>query len=119
MPIKPAAHHIHLANHPRYTPAGKTIEVKIGQASTSIILTLENPGEAIPPEHLEKLFDRLYRADPARRAGNPSNAGLGLAITRSIVEAHQDRICCTSANGWTAFHPEFPRAERTRETGRL
>lgn len=98
-----------LSNALRYTPAGKSIVVKIGQGSACTTLTVENPGETIPPEHLEKLFDRFYRADPARREGSPGNAGLGLAITRSIVEAHQGRIWCTSANGWTAFHMEFPR----------
>jgi two-component system heavy metal sensor histidine kinase CusS len=108
-----------LSNALRYTPAGKTIAVKIDQGSTFTTLTLENPGKAIPPAHLEKLFDRFYRADPARREGSPSNAGLGLAITRSIIEAHQGRIYCTSANGWTAFHLEFPRAELPRETERL
>jgi two-component system heavy metal sensor histidine kinase CusS len=108
-----------LSNALRYTPAGKTIAVKIDQGSTFTTLTLENPGKAIPPAHLEKLFDRFYRADPARREGSPSNAGLGLAITRSIIEAHQGRIYCTSANGWTAFHLEFPRAELPKETERL
>lgn len=104
-----------LSNALRYTAEGQTILVKIGQGSTSTTLSVENPGETIPSEHQEQLFDRFYRADPARREGSPSNAGLGLAITRSIVEAHQGRICCTSANGRTAFHLEFPRAERSSE----
>lgn len=97
-----------LSNALRYTPEGKTISVTIRQTGNAVTLTVENPGEAIKPEHLGKLFDRFYRADPARREGNPSNAGLGLAITRSIAEAHQGKIWCTSANGWTAFHLEFP-----------
>ncbi|MDM8351167.1 heavy metal sensor histidine kinase [Pseudomonas sp. sp1636] len=104
-----------LSNALRYTPAGKTISVKIRQSGSSTQLIVENPGETIPPEHLERLFDRFYRADPARREGSPSNAGLGLAITRSIIEAHQGRIWCTSANGWTAFHMEFPQSERPQD----
>ncbi|MGH8352151.1 MAG: heavy metal sensor histidine kinase [Pseudomonas sp.] len=103
-----------LSNALRYTAEGKTIAVQIRQGSTSTTLTVENPGETIPPEHLERLFDRFYRVDPARREGSPSNAGLGLAITRSIVEAHQGRLWCTSAHGWTAFHMELPRSELTR-----
>lgn len=99
-----------LSNALRYTPEGRTISVDIKQRNTSTVVTVENPGETIPPEHLEKLFDRFYRVDPARREGSPSNAGLGLSITRSIIEAHEGRIWCTSSNGKTAFHMELPRA---------
>ncbi|WP_018926363.1 heavy metal sensor histidine kinase [Pseudomonas umsongensis] len=97
-----------LSNALRYTPQGKTIRVQLSQSDSSTVLTVENPGETIPPEHLEKLFDRFYRVHPTRREGSQSNAGLGLAIIRSIIEAHQGRVWCTSANGRTAFHLEFP-----------
>jgi two-component system heavy metal sensor histidine kinase CusS len=98
-----------LANALRYTPSGETIHLSIRQAASLTAVSIENPGSTIPPEHLQKLFDRFYRADPARREGNASNAGLGLAITRSIVEAHKGRIWCTSSDGLTGFHMEFPR----------
>ena len=98
-----------LSNALRYTSAGRAISVAVHQTESSVTLTVENPGETIKPEHLAKLFDRFYRIDPARREGSPSNAGLGLAITRSIVEAHGGRIWCTSADGITGFHMEFPR----------
>lgn len=103
-----------LSNALRYTPEGRTINVDIRQRSTSTFVVVENPGETIAPEHLEKLFDRFYRADPARREGSPSNAGLGLSITRSIVEAHEGKIWCTSSNRKTAFHMEFPNAGSKR-----
>lgn len=105
-----------LSNALRYTPVGKTISVAIHQTSTAVVLTVENPGETIKSEHLDKLFDRFYRVDPARREGSPSNAGLGLAITRSIIEAHKGKIWCTSANGITTFHMEFPRPGLSKET---
>jgi two-component system heavy metal sensor histidine kinase CusS len=105
-----------LSNALRYTPERHAITVSISQTRQSTLLTVENPGETISPEHLERLFDRFYRADPARREGSPSNAGLGLAITRSIVEAHQGKIWCTSANGQTAFHMQFPRPEGATAT---
>jgi two-component system heavy metal sensor histidine kinase CusS len=97
-----------LSNALRYTPEGRTISVDIKERSTSTVVTVENPGIVISPEHLEKLFDRFFRVDPARREGSPSNAGLGLSITRSIIEAHEGKIWCTSSNGKTAFHMELP-----------
>lgn len=102
-----------LSNALRYTPAGKTISLTISSSAHAVTLIVENPGETIKPEHLDKLFDRFYRVDPARREGSPSNAGLGLAITRSIVEAHKGTIFCTSSNGISAFHLEFPPASIT------
>lgn len=97
-----------LSNAVRYTPAGATIDVLIESSANTVRLSVINPGETIPAEHLKKLFDRFYRADPARREGESHNAGLGLAISRSIVEAHHGRIWCTSSDGVTAFHLEFP-----------
>ncbi|HGM7559355.1 heavy metal sensor histidine kinase [Pseudomonas nitroreducens] len=97
-----------LSNAVRYTPAGATIDVLIESSANTVRLSVINPGETIPAEHLKKLFDRFYRADPARREGESHNAGLGLAISHSIVEAHHGRIWCTSSDGVTAFHLEFP-----------
>ena len=57
-------------------------------------------------EHLPRLFDRFYRADSSRQKSN-DGAGLGLAITKSIVEAHQGTIQAFSANGVTRFKITF------------
>ena len=96
-----------LSNALRYTPQGATISANIVQTANTLTLSVANPGEPIKPQHLDKLFDRFYRADPARREGSPSNAGLGLAITRSIIDAHKGKICCTSTQGVTTFHVQF------------
>ncbi len=108
-----------LSNALRYTPTGENISVTIRETEETVILSVENPGGTIKPEHLDKLFHRFYRVDPARREGNPSNAGLGLAITRSIVEAHNGRIWCTSAGGVTAFYMEFPRKPHSSKGNHL
>lgn len=96
-----------LSNALRYTPDGEVIRVGIATAAEGVLLTVANPGTTIAEEHLPRLFDRFYRVDPARREGNPSNAGLGLAITRSIVEAHRAEIICRSRAGWTSFEILF------------
>ncbi|MFC3607925.1 heavy metal sensor histidine kinase [Stutzerimonas tarimensis] len=97
-----------LSNAMRYTPDGECIEISIQQGER-VALRLCNPGPDIQPEHLERLFDRFYRVDPARREGG-AHAGLGLAITRSIVEAHRGHIDCRSAGGRTCFILDFPGA---------
>jgi two-component system heavy metal sensor histidine kinase CusS len=70
-------------------------------------LSVENPGEDIEPEHLPRLFDRFYRVDRSRQRAS-EGAGLGLAITKSIVEAHKGTIRIFSSNGSTRFVITFP-----------
>jgi two-component system heavy metal sensor histidine kinase CusS len=97
-----------LSNALRHTPRNGTIEVRIDRpAPGKIRLTIENTGETIPPEHLPRLFDRFYRVDSSRRRAQ-EGAGLGLAITRSIVEAHGGVIAAASAQGLTRFEAVFP-----------
>jgi len=94
-----------LDNALRFTPAGGEVRVRMVDGVT---LTVENTGEGIPASVLPRLFDRFYRADPARREGSSEHAGLGLAITQSIVRAHGGRIFCESGAGWTRFVIELP-----------
>ena len=58
-------------------------------------LTVRNTGPAIPPEHLEHLFERFYRADNSR-ARSSGGYGLGLAIAKSIVDSHRGTITVQS-----------------------
>jgi len=95
-----------LSNAIRHTPRGGSVKVLIDQrASGETRLNVENPGEAIEPAHLPRLFDRFYRVDPSRQKAG-EGAGLGLAITKSIVEAHK----AFSSNGSTRFAITFPTA---------
>lgn len=96
-----------LSNALRYTPDGGVIRLNIDTGVKGVLLSIGNPGATIPEGHLPRLFDRFYRVDPARREGSPSNAGLGLAITRSIIEAHRGEIRCSSQDGWTSFEILF------------
>ncbi len=93
-----------LDNAMRFTPAGGQIKVTLGPGPT---INVANSGLAIDPAALPRLFDRFYRVDPARREGSSEHAGLGLAITRSIVQAHGGRIRAECEDGWTRFLIEF------------
>ncbi|WP_242168920.1 MULTISPECIES: heavy metal sensor histidine kinase [unclassified Pseudomonas] len=94
-----------LDNALRFTPPGGEVRVRL---EDGVKLSVENTGEGIPAALLPRLFDRFYRADPARREGSSEHAGLGLAITQSIVRAHGGRIYCESGAGWTRFVIELP-----------
>jgi two-component system heavy metal sensor histidine kinase CusS len=97
-----------LDNALRFTPAGGEVRVKIVEQPAGLSLTVENSGEGISEDLVPRLFDRFYRADPARREGSSEHAGLGLAITQSIIRAHGGQIRCESAQGWTRFVIELP-----------
>jgi two-component system, OmpR family, heavy metal sensor histidine kinase CusS len=97
-----------LSNALRHSLRGNSVKVgieRLGSGETR--LTIENPGADIPPEHLSRLFDRFYRVDASRQKTS-EGAGLGLAITKSIIEAHQASIMVSSTNGITRFQILFP-----------
>jgi len=105
-----------LSNAIRHTRAGDAVQVSIERGGDGAIrLSVENPGPTIEPEHLPRLFDRFYRVDAARAKAS-DGAGLGLAITKSIVEAHRGTIRVSSGNGRTRFVATLP-AARVPEAG--
>jgi two-component system heavy metal sensor histidine kinase CusS len=100
-----------LDNALRFTPTEGEVRVRIIERPEGLNLTVENSGEGIDGTLLPRLFDRFYRADPARQEGSSEHAGLGLAITQSIVRAHGGQIRCESADGWTRFVIELPKRD--------
>lgn len=104
-----------LSNAIMHTPRHALVKVIIEPetASGTIRLIFENQGESIAKEHLPRLFDRFYRVDSSRRKTS-DGAGLGLAITRSIVEAHKGTIQVSSANGVTRFEIIFPITDQNK-----
>jgi two-component system heavy metal sensor histidine kinase CusS len=97
-----------LSNAIRYTPAGQTVTVAVSQDAEHATVRVQNPGAQIPAGQLSKIFERLYRIDPSRREGNSDNVGLGLAITKSIVELHGGRVEAESEAGRTCFTLTLP-----------
>ncbi|WP_426235824.1 heavy metal sensor histidine kinase [Pseudomonas sp. TWP3-2] len=100
-----------LDNALRFTPVDGEVRLQIAEQARTLRVIVENSGEGISAQRLPKLFDRFYRADPARQEGSHEHAGLGLAITQSIVRAHGGQIHCESAEGWTRFVIELPKGD--------
>jgi signal transduction histidine kinase len=84
-----------VGNSLKFTPRGGRIEATCGVAGEEIEFVVRDTGPGIDAEHLPRLFERFWKADPATRGG----AGLGLAIARGIVEAHGGRIRAESERG--------------------
>ena len=92
-----------LSNALKYSDAGGRIEVSLAARGKQRELRVFNTGEPIAPENRERIFDRFWRADPAH-GRETGGHGLGLAIARTIVEAHKGRISVESGAGkGTAF----------------
>jgi two-component system heavy metal sensor histidine kinase CusS len=92
-----------LSNAFGHTPRGGYVRIQIGKNEDRMAtIQVENSGETISPEHLPRLFDRFYRADPSRKR-LADGVGLGLALTRSIIQAHGGSVSVRSADGVTIF----------------
>jgi two-component system heavy metal sensor histidine kinase CusS len=91
-----------ISNAIRHTPVGGSIRIRIETTDEGTILAVENTGDPIPQEQLSRIFDRFYRADPARHGGG-EGAGLGLAITRTILRAHGGEISVRSGIDGVCF----------------
>ena len=68
--------------------------------------TFKNKGATIPEYKLERIFDKFYRADESRQTNN-GGAGLGLAITKEIIELHNGKICAKSNDEFIEFQIEL------------
>lgn len=96
-----------ISNALRHCEPEGTITIGIEHTDEHVSITVSNPGEAIPEQHHKHLFDRFYRIDSARERTS-EGAGLGLALTKSIVEAHHGQISASSVAGTTSFTMRFP-----------
>jgi signal transduction histidine kinase len=87
-----------VSNALRHTPPGGLITLAaVRPADRQLTITVQDSGGGIPAEDLPHIFERFYRGDKVRQRNGSS--GLGLAIARSIVEAHGGTISAESAEG--------------------
>ena len=101
-----------LSNALRHAHHRGTVVVKVDETVEGTLVTVQNSGERIDPLALPRLFDRFYRADPSRAHPESEGAGLGLPITRAIVQAHGGTIDAQSQDGLTVFRMLFPRHQQ-------
>lgn len=76
-----------ISNAVKYTPDGGEIKITILEAEDSVIFSIEDNGIGIPGSEIPYIFERFYRADKSRNRMT-GGSGIGLAIVKSIVEAH-------------------------------
>lgn len=80
-----------LDNALKYTPPGGQVFLSLDRRENEAVLTVEDNGPGIPPEHLPHIFDRFYRIDKARTRAM-GGSGLGLSIAKWVTEAHNGHI---------------------------
>jgi signal transduction histidine kinase len=101
-----------VSNALRHTPAGGQIILSARTAAGATQLIVQDTGEGIPADVLPHIFDRFYRGDVSR-SEQGSESGLGLAIAKSIVEAHGGTITAASTLGHgTTFTVTIPAASK-------
>jgi signal transduction histidine kinase len=92
------------ANAMRYAPPGSAVRLAARPAEGGVVMSVEDEGPGIDPEHLGHVFDRFYKADASRNGdGTSGGSGLGLSIVKAIVERHGGDASVESRPGRTVF----------------
>ena len=90
-----------------YSHSGTVIYVNASAQNGQLIVSVCNQGDDIPAEKLERLFDKFYRGDSARRTAT-GGSGLGLAFAKQIIELHGGTIRASCIRGWTELKVTLP-----------
>ena len=94
-----------VANGIRHTPRGGCLRVAVADGDGTAILRVTDSCGGIPAADLSRVFDQLWRGDPAR---STKGAGLGLAIARGLVDAHGGTIGVANVPGGCEFTVRLP-----------
>jgi signal transduction histidine kinase len=103
-----------ISNAIKYSPQGGVVEVSADSENGSVRVEVRDEGMGIPQSQQSKIFTKFFRGDAA--ASGITGTGLGLAVSRDIVESHGGRIGFTSAEGeGTTFFVELPGANGVKD----
>ena len=103
-----------ISNAIKYSPAGGVVAVHAGPENGHIRVEVRDEGMGIPVNQQSKIFTKFFRGDAA--ASGITGTGLGLAVSRDIVESHGGRIGFKSAEGeGTTFFVELPGANGVKD----
>ncbi|MFM7191596.1 MAG: hybrid sensor histidine kinase/response regulator, partial [Microcystaceae cyanobacterium] len=100
-----------LSNALKFTPSGGTVTLSIHQENEEVALSVRDTGIGIDPQHFNKLFEPFEQIDSSL-SRQYEGTGLGLALVKRLVEAHQGRVTVTSELGkgscFTLYFPYHP-----------
>jgi two-component system, OmpR family, sensor histidine kinase KdpD len=94
-----------ISNSLKYAPANTTVSISARSDVETIHVQVSNQGPQVPPEHLERIFDKFYRVTAADRV---TGTGLGLSICKGIIEAHGGHIWAENLIDGLAFNFTLP-----------
>ncbi len=112
-----------LSNALRFSPRGAEVELSVRDRPAVLEIAVTDRGGGIAPDDLVRVFEAGWRGDEARSStpgsgepgsGDPGGAGLGLAIVRSIVEAHAGSVTAHNVEGGSRFVLALPYASPER-----
>jgi signal transduction histidine kinase len=94
-----------------HTEENGNIDITLQKTAHHVRFVVSNTGEPIPEESREKLFERFYRVDKARKRSE-GHYGLGLSIAKTIIETHKGKIHVECAEGITSFIVTLKQVEK-------
>lgn len=94
-----------LSNSLKYAPTNTVIRIRAQVEDETVRVQVSNQGPQVPPEHLDRIFDKFYRITAADRV---TGTGLGLSICKGIIEAHGGRIWAENLTDGFAFGFTLP-----------